>query len=135
MIGDVNGFDGLNADDATTRSAEDTVATMATVAVRHLPDTIVLKVAGEIDMMTAPTLEDAVRRSLAERPANLVIDLSGARFFSSAGIAVLVLAHRNSADVALRVVASDRVVIRPLELTGLTDDLAIYPTLAAALDT
>ena len=63
-----------------------------------------------------------------------MIDLTGARFFSSAGIAVLVLAHRNSAEVALRVVASDRVVIRPLELTGLTDDLSIYPDLAAALN-
>jgi anti-anti-sigma factor len=131
MIGDVNGSDGVDAEDATAPGAEDN---MATVAVRHLPDTIVLTVAGEIDMMTAPALEDAVRRSLTERPANLVIDLTGARFFSSAGIAVLVLAHRNSAEVALRVVASDRVVIRPLELTGLTDDLSIYPDLAAALN-
>lgn len=128
----MNGSDGVDANEATAVSTEDN---MATVTVEHLPDTIVLKVAGEIDMMTAPAMEDAVRRSLAERPANLVIDLTGARFFSSAGIAVLVLAHRNSADVALRVVASGRVVIRPLELTGLTDDLAIYPTLTAALNT
>ncbi|HEX4224104.1 MAG TPA: STAS domain-containing protein [Pseudonocardiaceae bacterium] len=127
----MNGFDGVDANEATAVGTED----MATVTVEHLPDAIVVKVAGEIDMMTAPAMEDAVRRSLAERPANLVIDLTGARFFSSAGIAVLVLAHRNSADVALRVVASDRVVLRPLELTGLTDDLAIYPTLTAALDT
>jgi anti-anti-sigma factor len=130
MMSDVNGFDVVDSNDAATLSADDN---MATVVVEHLPDTIVLKVAGEIDMMTAPVLEEAVRGALAERPANLVIDLTGARFFSSAGLAVLVFAHRNSAGVDLRVVATGRVVIRPLELTGLTDDLAIYPTLAAAL--
>ncbi|HEY4021503.1 MAG TPA: STAS domain-containing protein [Pseudonocardiaceae bacterium] len=101
---------------------------------KHLPDAIVLTVAGEIDMTTAPALEDAVRQSLAERPARLVIDLTGAEFLSSAGIAVLVLAHRNGAGVALRVVASDRVVLRPLELTGLIGDLAIYSSLETALD-
>jgi anti-anti-sigma factor len=85
-------------------------------------------------MTTAPALEDAVRRTLAERPARLVIDLTGAEFFSSAGIAVLVLAHGNGVGVALRVVASDRVVLRPLELTGLIGDLAIYSSLESALD-
>lgn len=130
MMSVVNGFDGLDSNDAARLSADGNIAT---VVVEHLPGTIVLKVAGEIDMTTAPVLEEAVRGALAERPANLVIDLTGARFFSSAGLAVLVFAHRNRAEVDLRVVASGRVVMRPLELTGLTADLAIYSTLAAAL--
>ncbi|HJP72679.1 MAG TPA: STAS domain-containing protein [Pseudonocardiaceae bacterium] len=104
-----------------------------TVTVQQLPGTIVLKVAGEVDMVTAPALENAVRKALTESPDTLVIDLSAAEFFSSAGIAVLVLAHRNGAGVSLRIVARDRIVLRPLELTGLTDDLAIYPDLEAAL--
>jgi anti-sigma B factor antagonist len=103
------------------------------VSVRQLCGAIVVEVTGEIDMVTAPLLENAVRESLASRPDALVIDLSGAQFFSSAGIAVLVLAHRNSAGISLRVVAQDRVVLRPLELTGLTEDLAIYPDLDTAL--
>jgi anti-anti-sigma factor len=86
-------------------------------------------------MMTAPAFENAVRQALVEQPAMLIIDLSGAQFFSSAGIAVLMFAHRSSDDVVLRVVADDRIVLRPLELIGLTDDLAIYPTLQAAFDT
>lgn len=116
MIDDVNGSDEVS-----------------TVRTRRLPDAIVLTVTGEVDMMTAPRLENTVRDSLAERPARLVIDLTSAQFFSSAGIAILVLAHRNDVGVALRVVAKDRIVLRPLELTGLAEDLAIYPDLESAL--
>jgi anti-sigma B factor antagonist len=108
-------------------------AERATVSVSHATDAIVLTVAGEIDMTTAPALERAVREALAERPGTLVIDLTSAQFFSSAGIAVLVLAHRHTEEVALRVVATDRVVLRPLELTGLANDLAIRPSVEAAL--
>ncbi len=104
-----------------------------TVTISHMPDAIVVTASGEIDMTTAPALDEAVRRSLIERPSTLVIDLSKARFFSSAGIAVLVTAHRSSAEVALRVVAQDSVVLRPLQLTGLAEDLAIHPTVQSAL--
>ncbi len=132
MISDVNG--GFDATDATEPAVVRAGENMPAIRVEHLPDTIVLKVGGEIDMATAPAFENAVRQALAERPATLIIDLSRARFFSSAGIAVLMFAHRNSDGVALRVAAGDRIVLRPLELTGLADDLAIYPTLQSALD-
>ncbi len=132
MMCDVNGFDATDATDSPVVGAGDN---KPTIVVEHLPDIVVLKVGGEVDMTTAPALENAVRQALTEQPATLVIDLSTAQFFSSAGIAVLVLAHRSSDKVALRVVANDRVVLRPLELTGLTNDLDIYPTLASALDT
>jgi anti-sigma B factor antagonist len=131
MMSDVNGFDVADSENSAVARAGDDAPV---VTVKRLPNAIVLVAAGEIDMITAPALEDAVRQSLAERPAVLVIDLTGAQFFSSAGIAVLVLAHRNRAGVALRVVARDRIVLRPLELTGLTEDLSIYDSLEAALD-
>jgi anti-anti-sigma factor len=127
MMNTVNGFGVADSDESASVRATPVVST------QYLRDAVVLTVAGEIDMTTAPALEDAVRQSLAEGPAMLVIDLSGAEFFSSAGIAVLMLAHRNESGVALRVVATDRIVLRPLELTGLTDDLAIYDSLDTAL--
>lgn len=106
-----------------------------TVTVRQLGGTVVLTVAGEIDLVTAPALENAVLQTLADPPDLLVIDLTAVEFFSSAGIAVLVLAHRDGAGVSLRIVAGNRIVLRPLELTGLTEDLAIYPDLDTALRT
>ena len=131
MMCGVNGFEVADSNNSAVAHGGDDAPV---VTVRRLPDAIVLAAAGEIDMTTAPALEDAVRRSLAEHPAVLVIDLTGAQFFSSAGIAVLVLAHRNRAGVTLRVVARDRIVLRPLELTGLTGDLAIYDSVEAALE-
>lgn len=128
MMRNVNGFGVADSDESATVRATPVVTS------ERLRDAVVLTVAGEIDMTTAPALEDAVRKSLIERPATLVIDLSGAEFFSSAGIAVLMLAHRNDSGVALRVVATDRIVLRPLELTGLTGDLAIYDSVDTALE-
>jgi anti-anti-sigma factor len=124
MMTSVSGFQPANSTDSPAIPA---------VAVDRRADAVVLTVTGEVDMTTAPELEHAVRDALAERPAALVIDLTAAEFLSSAGIAVLVFAHRNGDGVAVRVVAAERIVLRPLELTGLSEDLAIYPTLDAAL--
>jgi anti-sigma B factor antagonist len=128
---DMNTFDAAQSDNS---GPEEAGYGLASVTVEQLPGAVVIRVAGEIDMLTAPALDDAVRQSLREQPAKLIIDLSAAKFFSSAGISVLVAAHRNSGDdVALRIVARERVILRPLELTGLADDLAIHPTLESAL--
>ncbi|MFI9383157.1 STAS domain-containing protein [Kutzneria sp. NPDC052558] len=104
------------------------------VVERPAGDIAVVRVAGEVDMVTAPGLESRVVELLGERPRLLVIDLTEVRFFSSAGLAVLALAHRAAdARTQLRVVANDTAVLRPLELTGLTEDLSILPDLTAAI--
>ncbi|HJP79001.1 MAG TPA: STAS domain-containing protein [Pseudonocardiaceae bacterium] len=130
----MSGFDNANpaAPDPVSSMANGTTD-RATVTVTHRSDAIVVTAIGEIDLSTAPQLEDTVRQCLTQRPAVLVIDLAGVQFFSSAGLAVLVLAHREDAKVALRVVASNRIVLRALELTGLADDLDIHPSLESAL--
>lgn len=128
MKHDTNQSGAANPDNVTTVEVDE-----ETVTEERRPGAVVLTVTGEVDMTTAPALENAVRRSLAERPARLVIDLTGAEFFSSAGIAILVLAHRSRADVALHIVATDRIVLRPLELTGLRNEFAIHGSLEAAL--
>ena len=109
---------------------------LATVAVERPADDIaVVHVDGEVDMVTAPALESQVVTLLGERPRVLVIDLTSVRFFSSAGLAVLALAHRAADEgTELRVVAADPAVLRPMELTGLTEDLLIRPTLKAAIE-
>jgi anti-anti-sigma factor len=63
-----------------------------------------------------------------------VIDLSEVVFLASVGMAELVRAHRQlRAEIPVRIVATGRLVLRPLELTRLTDELDIHPTLATAL--
>lgn len=85
---------------------------------------VVMAVAGELDVATAPELEAALREQLAAGPVRL--DVRGLSFMSSSGIRAL--------DAILRDVAAHRwmLVIEPtmqpavrqvIELTGMTDAL------------
>ncbi|MCR6483180.1 STAS domain-containing protein [Amycolatopsis sp. OK19-0408] len=93
----------------------------------------VLAVAGEVDLLSASTLEDAIAAALAREPALLVIDLTEVSFLASVGMTVLLKARRAEAT-RLRVVApADGAVGRALELMGLREVLAIATTRADAL--
>jgi anti-anti-sigma factor len=95
---------------------------------------VVLDVAGDVDIVTAPQVQAAVEHALAGRPPVLVLDLTGVTFLSSAGLSVLVAARSTAgADTRVRVVAASGVVRRPLELTGLDVVFALYGSRADAL--
>ena len=79
-----------------------------------------LTVTGEIDSSSAPLLREQLDTLLEGTLTEVTIDLSGVTFLDSAGLCVLAAAHRRAgADVRLRVLASSRAVIRPLQITGL----------------
>ncbi len=88
---------------------------------------VLLIVAGEVDSSTASSLRAAVDSAFADRVATLTINLDGVTFLDSAGLCVLAGAHRRAAadGVPLRVLASTWAVIRPLQITGLYDLLAV----------
>ncbi|MFD2420972.1 STAS domain-containing protein [Amycolatopsis pigmentata] len=95
---------------------------------------VVLHVAGEIDLVTAPDLEEAIERALKERPKILVVDLSAVDFLASAGMSVLVAAHNQAGTATdMRFVATGSATFRPMELTGLSQALDIYQSLSEAL--
>ncbi|WP_345381388.1 STAS domain-containing protein [Pseudonocardia yuanmonensis] len=104
------------------------------VGLEEVPEGVVLAVRGALDLSLAPKVQRAVERAVRLRPALLVIDLTEVSFLASAGMAELVRANRQlQGQVPVRVVAAGRLVLRPLELTRLTDELAIHPTLDDAL--
>ncbi len=93
-------------------------------------------VTGEIDLLTAPQLRDAVALGCTDDAGSaLVIDLSAVTFLGSSGLAELVEVAENAArnDRPLRVVVGDQRVRRPLEITGLVHVLAVYDSLDDAL--
>jgi anti-sigma B factor antagonist len=95
---------------------------------------VVLRVTGELDLLTAPRLEESVDNALREQPQVLILDLSEVGFLASSGIAALVDAHqRGGKETEVRVVARGNATFRPLELTGVTAKLAVHPTLDEAL--
>ena len=95
----------------------------------------VLRVVGDIDMLTAPMLESMIAGQLQSVPDVLVLDLHKVSFMSSAGLASLITARKqaNDAGAALRLVATGDAVLRPLRVTGLTTIFDIHPDLEAAL--
>ncbi len=104
------------------------------VELETLGDALVLRVTGALDLTLAPKVRQLVDRAQRLASSVLVIDLTAVDFLASAGMAELVRAHRLSSSMAVLVVATGRVTLRPLELTRLTDELVIAPTLEAALD-
>jgi anti-sigma B factor antagonist len=86
-----------------------------------------LTVTGEVDSASAPSLRSAVDAAFAGGARKLTVDLDGVTFLDSAGLCVLAAAHRRATEsgVVLRVLASNRAVIRPLQITGLWQLLAV----------
>jgi anti-sigma B factor antagonist len=85
----------------------------------------IVAVSGDLDISNAASLEAAVAPVVAQRPEQLIFDLSGLRFMDSAGIAVLVGAATQVNAVRLR--DPSPIVRRVVEITGLSDTLHIEP--------
>jgi anti-sigma B factor antagonist len=96
---------------------------------------IVTTVEGEIDLLVADQLRDALIEQINACPEIMVVDLEGVRFFGSTGLAALALAQRAAHErgVDLRVVATSRTTLRPLQITGMVSELAIYASRNDAL--
>jgi anti-sigma B factor antagonist len=98
---------------------------------------VVVAVAGEVDMETVGRLESAADDGLARSgPGTCVIDLTKVTFLGSSGLSALVRAAQQAERRLgpLRIVVdSNRPVIRPLELSGLDQVLALYHTVEEAL--
>ena len=91
----------------------------------------VLAIAGEVDFRCGRVLRKAIEGLLAQGVANLVVDLSGATFFSEAGLAVLawtsaaIAEHEGVGTGGLAVVATEPTIRRRIQLSGLD---TVFPT-------
>lgn len=98
---------------------------------------VVVRFAGEIDLTSVSAVRAAVTAALADAtaPHPVVLDLTGVGFLASAGLAELQTADQRAADqhTPLRIVATGRAVLRPLEVTGMAEALDIRPDITTAL--
>ncbi|MEV6626418.1 STAS domain-containing protein [Amycolatopsis sp. NPDC051114] len=102
-----------------------------TVATEQCGRTLVLVVEGDVDLRTAPAVRQALESALGRRPWRLVVDLSRVQFLDSAGLEVLLAAHRQAAPrTDLRLVATTRATWRPIQITRLHEQLAIHTSRA-----
>lgn len=95
----------------------------------------VFRVAGEVDVLTAPQLDQAVAEVYGTGMAHVVLDLTEVPFLSSAGLSVLVDHHaRGQRDgIRLSVVATQRATLRAIQMTALDRIIPLHATTADAL--
>jgi anti-sigma B factor antagonist len=103
--------------------------------VDHHADVAVVEVTGQVDIACVDPIRATVRELLDHCPAGLVVDLTAVDFFSSAGVQLLVdaVVQARGLGVRLAVATDRRAVLRPLQLTGVSEALDLHPTLHAAL--
>ena len=106
-----------------------------TVQTQQRGDVAVISVAGELDMATAPQLQAHITDLLEKGHRRLVFDLAEVSFCDSTGLSVFVRA-KNSCDEIdgeVRLAAPQRGVMRILEVSGLVEVLATYPSVEKAI--
>jgi anti-sigma B factor antagonist len=108
------------------------------LSVQHYPAVgiCVVTVQGELDLLTAPLLEQRVREQLAAAPTHLILDLEPVRFLGSSGLNCLLrareLAGINGVQLHLTGLITG-IVARTVESTGLIGVFSSYPTLVHAV--
>ncbi|HVQ18400.1 MAG TPA: STAS domain-containing protein [Actinomycetes bacterium] len=101
---------------------------------------VLVSASGEVDSGTVDAFGSSLAGALdaaTSHPAKkLVIELDDVTYFGSAGLnAVLACYERGASDgVAVRVVAANPEVIRPIEVTKLDAVLRPYDSVSAAVD-
>lgn len=116
-----------------TSSSRDLPPSELLVTLEWRDKAAVLRVVGEIDLLSAPEFEDVVTGVVADRPELLVVDLRSVTFLCSAGLQVLAGAHRSLGTSDVRVVSDSTVTTRPFTSTGLDTWIGVFPTLEQAL--
>jgi anti-anti-sigma factor len=102
------------------------------VQLETLPAGTLVRVAGELDLATAPRLDDAI--SSVPPSSHLVIDLLECTFLDSSGVRTLASAGRaTTEDGRVSLVAVDPGILRILEISGIDTMIEVHPSLEAAL--
>jgi anti-sigma B factor antagonist len=84
---------------------------------------VVLAIAGEIDLATAPLLEGALRRYT--EGCDVIIDLSAVRLLDASGLTVLVRTQKllRRTGHTLRTTGESGIVLAAMRVTGLVDTI------------
>ncbi|MGA5305915.1 STAS domain-containing protein [Nucisporomicrobium flavum] len=100
------------------------------ITTHHADGVTTISLAGDLDMSTAPSLQEQVAAAAIEtRPQGLIIDATQLEFCDAAGIQALVLARRDAIHhgIAFRLTNAHGITRRILQLTGVLDALTGTP--------
>ena len=127
----------LQADPSSIRRGGDADDQITLSTTRPAQGQVVIKVGGEVDMLTSPQLRFAVLDQF-EPGAGVelvVLVLDGVTFLGTSGLAVLIEVREaaHAAGVELRLACTARRVLRPLTIAGLIPLFDIHDTVERAL--
>ncbi len=116
------------ARDGTSGIREDPVA-----GIDRADGTVVVRLAGELDLYNAHEVRDALLECCAEGPARLIVDLSGVKFIDSTALGVLIEARTKLENRRGFLLAAPGLETkRALEISGLDRHFTVHESLDAA---
>ena len=96
-----------------------------TIEIKKNAEDVIIEVVGRLDTTTAPTLENSINENIVDAK-NLVLDLNGLEYISSAGLRVLLSAQKKMQQVGtMKVINVCESVMDVFDITGFTDILTI----------
>jgi anti-sigma B factor antagonist len=106
------------------KTRENLSPTPFSVKSERLQGITVISVQGEMDLATAPPLQQLLDDAVAG-DSKIIVDLSGCEFIDSTGIALIVLAFREVGEVepSMALCGLHGQVLRVLELSGIPDHI------------
>lgn len=111
---------------------------LVTTSSERVGEHLVVHVAGEVDMTSAAIMDKALADAVTAEPVPgvIVADLTNVGFFGSAGLSVLIAAHRRTQDIGIHlavVAPPGSIPRRTIDITGINHMLPIADTLDQAL--
>ena len=96
-----------------------------TMEIKKTTEATVIEIVGRLDTGTAPALEKAINEDIGDAK-NLVLDMKGVQYISSAGLRVLLGAQKKMQKIgSMKVVNVCEAVMEVFEMTGFADILVI----------
>ena len=96
-----------------------------TIEIKKNAEETVIEVVGRLDTITAPALDKTINEDIGDTK-NLVLDVKGMEYISSAGLRVLLGAQKKMQKAgSMKVINVCEAVMEVFEMTGFADILTI----------
>ena len=96
-----------------------------TIEIKRNADATVIELVGRLDTTTAPALDKTIAEDIGDTK-NLVLNIKGLEYISSAGLRVLLAAQKKMQKIgSMKVINVCEEVMEVFEMTGFADILTI----------
>ena len=96
-----------------------------TIEIKKNQEETIIEIAGRLDTITAPALDKTINEDIGDTK-NLVLDVKGMEYISSAGLRVLLTAQKKMQKIgSMKVINVCEEVMEVFEMTGFADILVI----------